>query len=221
MKKFLVGIGLLLVVFGVTGCGKEVLPDQIEKFIVSNSVIVEVGEKMDLGVKYEPNNAISNETLFYSKNEQIATVNGVGEVVGNSVGETIIEVVAKRGKAKSEIRVLVVNKGEKPVKLTKSNVEIKLGDNNVIFTIKSDDVTKRISSDVTIKFITKNTVSTLVLDERKREILKVLDLRFDAKYLDYEVGNNTKLYNDIEQAGVTVEVIGKTGIKEESVIKVK
>lgn len=221
MKKFLVGIGLLLVVFGVTGCGKEVLPDQIEKFIVPNSVIVEVGEKMDLGVKYEPNNAISNETLYYSKNEQIATVNGVGEVVGNSVGETIIEVVAKRGEAKSEIRVRVVNKGEKPVKLTKSNVEIKLGDNNVIFTIKSDDVTKRISSDVTIKFITKNTVSTLVLDERKREILKVLDLRFDAKYLDYEVGNNTKLYNDIEQAGVTVEVIGKTGIKEESVIKVK
>lgn len=221
MKKFLVGIGLLLVAFGVTGCGKEVLPDQIEKFIAPSNVIVEVGETMDLGVKYEPNNAISNETLYYSKNEQIATVNGIGELVGKSVGETKIEVVAKRGKAKTEIVVRVVNKGEKPIKLTNNDVEINKGDNNVVFTIKSNDATKKISSDVTIKFITKNTVSTLVLDERKREILKVLDLRFDAKYLDYEVGNNTKLYNDLEQGGVTVEVIGKTGIKEKSVIKVK
>ena len=157
----------------------------------------------------------NNVVKFRTVNNKVLTMKKEGEIVihigsGNKEARPVVK-----------FDIVLGNKGEKPIKLTNNDVEINKGDNNVVFTIKSNDATKKISSDVTIKFITKNTVSTLVLDERKREILKVLDLRFDAKYLDYEVGNNTKLYNDLEQGGVTVEVIGKTGIKEKSVIKVK
>mgnify|MGYP004650668287 FL=1 len=220
MKKFLTVVVLVLVAVGVAGCSNNVLPDQIDRFIVPCNVVVEVGEKIPLNVKYEPNNAISNEVLYSSKNEEIAVVNGIGEIIGKSVGNTTVEVMAKRGKAKAEISVRVVNKGDKPVLLTGEDVVINLDNDGVIFTIKSNDKTKSITSDLTLRFTTKSTVSSLVLDVKKREILKVMDMRFDGKYLDYERGNDLKLTSDLKAGEITLEVISKSGITETSTIKV-
>ncbi len=97
MKKILLILcSVLLLTF--TGCNS--MPDQIDKIIIENeSVVVGVGQTVKLKVKIEPSNAIANELIMTSSNEEIAVINGMGEVVGKSVGETEIKICAKRGNA--------------------------------------------------------------------------------------------------------------------------
>lgn len=106
MKKFIL-ICVSIVLLMLPGCNS--MPDQIDKIIIENEKIeVAVGETIKLDIKYEPKNAIANELIMSSNNEQIAIINGMGEVIGKNVGETEIRISAKRGNVFTTKKVKVV-----------------------------------------------------------------------------------------------------------------
>lgn len=223
MKK-----GILLFVVGIvlttilSGCNTT-LPDRIESIEVEQeNIVVEVGERLPLKIKPKPENAINTEMIMTSQDESIATINGIGEVVGVGVGETSVTIKAKKGDATKTLPVKVVAKGSIPVALSNEDIKVYFntkGQDRIV--IKSNDKTKKITEGQTLSIYSKNTQSSMVLDNRKVEVIQVVDMCFDTSYLDYERGNQKQLNSDIISGGtLVVELKSKDNIVSKSVINV-
>ena len=106
MKKIvLIIVGIML--FSIGGCAT--LPEQIDTIIIENEdIVLKVGETVKLDIKIQPQNAIANELIMSSNNENVAVINGMGEVVAKGVGTATIKVYCKRGNASTTTSVKVV-----------------------------------------------------------------------------------------------------------------
>ena len=95
---------------------------EIEKIELPEKEVVELGKNKTLEYKVLPKNAPSQELVWKSSDESIATVDSKGKVTGKKEGKTTITVMTKDEKVKSKCTITV----SKPVAVTGISFEPKI-----------------------------------------------------------------------------------------------
>lgn len=116
---------------------ETILPKSIK--LNTNKITITRGEKYALSASIEPIESTSQNISYVSGDEDIASVDNKGNIIGNEYGSTTITAITSNGiKAKCEVNV-VASKVEKIV-LNKVGIQLNVGEKfNIKASIKPDN----------------------------------------------------------------------------------
>lgn len=111
---------------------KEITLQEEKKYI-------KIGEKCQIVAKIIPENASDTNLKYLSENEEIATVNELGEIQGIKEGETMIRIFNQSEEVEKEAKVIVSKKPVEKIEIDDSNVEIGKNQRYILTAIVTPD----------------------------------------------------------------------------------
>ncbi|HJJ16160.1 MAG TPA: Ig-like domain-containing protein [Clostridiaceae bacterium] len=100
---------------------------------------IKIGEKCQIVAKIIPENASDTNLKYLSENEEIATVNELGEIQGIKEGETMIRIFNQSEEVEKEAKVIVSKKPVEKIEIDDSNVEIGKNQRYILTAIVTPD----------------------------------------------------------------------------------
>lgn len=193
----------------------KILPTSLS--ISINNLNLFIGESEKINATVLPVDTLINKVYYSSKNENIASVDDKGIVVGKGIGNTIVTASTING-IKKTVDV-VVNKKNIPVSkvyFKNSNVDLEVGksikldyviepsnatDKNVQFnydknmvSIDENGVLKALKSgNTTVELISSNGIKSILSVRIKSNDVSVTDIKLSVSEISLEVGKSKKI----------------------------
>lgn len=145
-------IALIILTLFLSGCAEQPVPETVavpekqdvfvKNIVCEQSLSLKRGEKIELAYALEPDDATHKELIIASGNPEIASIDDMGTITANSLGETSITLLAQNGGAKAEILISVTEKAPEKIELkTEKTLSLKyMGTSEAEISVSPADV---------------------------------------------------------------------------------